>query len=618
MFRIRPQDRLCLSVLLSFLAIIGVIIPAKAAESSSRPAVAWDSSKYIRAAEVRRGMEAYCLTEFGPDGIERFALEVLDVVPDFDPGRTAILVKGTDERFVHAGAVAGCSGSPVYIDGRLAGALAYGWQFGKDALYGVTTIEDMLKVGRGGSSAHELQQAIDFRKPINLAEIAREAGRLHVSRPNGPMGAQTLPCPLVTSGLSAEGRDFLAETVQGLGMMVVPGAPSKMAANDVQGGSEAKTDRKLTPGACLAVPLVTGDIVIGTYGTVTEVDGDRVYGFGHPFLGYGLVDMPIATGTVHTVVSSMLRSFKLCSVDNVVGALRMDEGAGVVGYVGATAKTIPLTIHVDRYNDTQKRTYDCQLASNRMMTPSMVGSAVAGAALYKGELPPDHTVEYGIEVGVEGYDPIAFKNLSSGSGIGDVLVEGMATVRMLMNNPYREIDVTSLDFDMRITSETRLGQIWTAHVSDAQVEAGDRIDISVSVEAVRGGRSEYTIPLEIPKDVKPGQYELMICGSRDYEQYLMKHVPHRFIAYNIDELVSMLERALTIDRDRLYCVLSLAPGGVTIERAELPDLPTTKTLMLYSDKRAATIRPYPHWIEKTVKTDSVLTDRKVLRITVKK
>ena len=128
------------------------------ADISKRPACVdaiWDSQRYIRVSEIKPGMPAYCLTDYGENGIEKFELKVLDVVygiRDLEPGRSSILVMGMDERFKHTGLVAGCSGSPVYIDGRLAGALAWGYTFSKDPLYGVTPIEEMLEVGEVGAA----------------------------------------------------------------------------------------------------------------------------------------------------------------------------------------------------------------------------------------------------------------------------------------------------------------------------------------------------------------------------------------------------------------------------------------------------------------------------------
>ena len=136
----------------------------------------WDSTKYIDLDEIKPGMKAECLTEYGIAGIEKFGLEVVDVVRDFEPGLDIILVSGTDERFKHTGPVAGCSGSPVYINGRIAGALAYAWAYAKDPLYGVTPISEMLKVGLGTQTESTKQSMgqgpaiFDFSKPIDLTE----------------------------------------------------------------------------------------------------------------------------------------------------------------------------------------------------------------------------------------------------------------------------------------------------------------------------------------------------------------------------------------------------------------------------------------------------------------
>jgi len=129
---------------------------------------------------------------------------------------------------------------------------------------------------------------------------------------------------------------------------------------------------------------------------------------------------------------------------------------------------------------------------------------------------------------------------------------------------------------------------------------------------------KYQFSLEIPEDLAPGKYELTVCGQRNYEQFLVKNVPHRFIAQNLPGLIEALNNSLRISRDKLYCLLVLPPGGVMVEKAELPDLPATRTLVLRDAKRALTVRPYSHWIEKNLKTNTVVIDKKVMRITVEK
>ncbi len=225
----------------------------------------WDPAKYISLDEIKPGMEAYCLTEYGVAGIEKFGMEVVDVIrninPSSSPGsRDAILVKGTGERFIHTGPVAGCSGSPVYIDGRLAGALAFTWSYAKDPLYGATPIAEMLAVGRGGRARISEQRAgqvdlgVDFTAPIDLAEIDRQFRNSLVKASHGLRGTNHLPCPLITSGLPAEVCEQLSAVVEPFGFVVVAGGSSRSEFSVQRSPEHAalSTQNELVPGACLA------------------------------------------------------------------------------------------------------------------------------------------------------------------------------------------------------------------------------------------------------------------------------------------------------------------------------------------------------------------------------
>jgi len=608
--------------LLFFTVCFSLVLTAVILQSKTEAATAsvlegiWDSAKYISLDEIKPGMEAYCLTEYGLAGIEKFGLEVVDVVRDVGPDMDLIYVKGTDERFIHTGPVAGCSGSPVYIDGRLAGALAYASFYSKDPLYGATPIEEMLKVGRGTRVGRSKQGAgqrwsvFDFTKPIDFAEIDRQFRNELVKRSRNLSGVNPLPCPLITSGLPRGVCEQLDELVKPFGLMVVAGGGS--------GSSPPVSAEKvqLIPGACLIVPLVSGDITMAVIGTVTEVRGDKVYGFGHSYLGYGPVDLPMATGKVHTVVSNIYRSFKLTSVIETVGALTIDESMAVFGQIGAKAKTIPLTIHIDRYNDIEKRVYNCRVANNRLLTPLLLQSAVAGAAFQLGDFPPDHMVEYKVAIGLEDAESINFENVSTAQGLSELIMESVGSVALLMNNPYKEVGIESIDYDIHIAPKNIISHIWSLDLSNSKVKAGENIKIGVVVESVLAGKKKYQCNLEIPEDLAAGKYELTVCGSPDYERFLLKAVPYKFIAQSVPDLIEALNYSLGISKAKLYFLLALPPGGVTLEQAELPDLPETKALVLQNAQRALTIQPYQHWIERSLEIGTVVIDKKVMKITV--
>ena len=593
------------------LLVLGDSYPAGAANA----ALAVD--RYITIDEVQPGMDAYCLTGYKGAEIEKFPLEVLSVVRDIRPGRDAILVQGTDERFIHTGPVWGCSGSPVYIDGRLAGALAFTWSFSKDPLYGVTPIEDILKVGQETQNSKLKTQnygmgfVFDFSKPVDFAEIDGRitagpgtdpglASKGHPDLSGVPAAARrfaetspprqiALPCPLITYGLPTEVCEQLGALVEPFGLYAVSltgvtvGGSGGGSVPGAQGGTGARETEhaKLAPGACLAVPLVTGDIKIEVIGTVTEV-----------------------------------RSFKLASSVKIVGALTVDESTGVLGQLGRKAKMIPLTIRVTRYNDTEPRVYNCQIANNRLLTPLVLRSVVAGAALLRGNLPPENTVAYKGLIDVAGFGPISFENVSSGFGLAEAIADSVGPVAMLMNNPYEVAEIRSLDFDISIMSKSAVAHIWSVDLSDSRVKAGQTIEITVVVESVLGGRKKYESSLRIPDELVPGQYDLIISGGRGYGEFLKKAVPYRFVPQSLPGLVEAMNNVLSVKRDKLYCLLVLPAGGIAIEKAELPDLPATKALILQDGKRTLSTQSYPHWLEQTVETGTVVIDKKVMRITV--
>jgi hypothetical protein len=571
----------------------------------------WDPAKYISLNEIKPGMEAYCLTEYGPAGIEKFSLDVIDVVRDIEVGKSVIIVKGTDERFIRTGPVAGISGSPVYIEGRLAGALAISWTYSTEPLYGATPIEDMLGLdqGRQNTSTSQAVLNLDFSKPIDFAQVNNNYRKNLVKLSQTSSGLNPLPCPLITSGITAQASEQLKSIAEPLGFMVVSGGASGAQTTDNE-------NIKLQPGACLGVPLVSGDIKLSTMGTVTEVIGDKVYGFGHNLLGYGQVDLPMATGKVHTVVSNLSSSFKMATVLDTVGSITIDKSTGIIGHIGAVPKTIPLTINVDNSNDNQVRTYHCRLADNELVTPIYLQLALSGAATQSSGLPPEHTVEYKFDIGIEGGEIISSENVSTDSGLNDMIGECVAVVTLLMDNPFKKLDISSINCDISIRQKNISSNIWAVDLSSSKVKPGETLDVGVITESYLGGKKKYHQNIQIPEDLKPGTYDLLISGSRGFEQFLAKAAPYKFVAQNIPDLIAALHNALEIPRNKLYFVLVLPAGGITLEKAELPDLPATKTIILQDRKRGLSIKPYQHWMEQSINTGDIITDQQIMKITV--
>lgn len=576
-----------------------------------------DKSKYITIDEIQAGMKGYCLSCLEGTEVEKFDLEVVSVVFNMNAGRDAILVKIDDERFIHAGVIAGCSGSPVYIDGRLAGAMAFGWSNSKDPIYGVTPIEDMLEAGRGGDSGGDLGARLsgiifDYTEPLSFAEVDKRFRNFLESRSQYSGGMPALRCPVVISGLPNSVMERLGAELESYGLMAVAG-PSGSASTKV---TAARSDVQLEPGSSLLIPLVIGDITMLATGTATDVIGDTVYGLGHGLLTYGPVDLPMATGQIHTVVASRVRSFKIASMLGIVGALKIDEATAVRGQIGAEAYMLPMTVKVDRYNDIEQKVFNCRIAYNRLLTGSIIGAVISGAALYSGDLPPDNVLEYKVSIGIEGAGTIAFENISTGQGISDVFLETVNSIRLLMNNPFREVSIESIDVEIQIEPENIASHIWSVQLLDSTVKAGEPIDIEVVLESVLSPKRRLRYSITVPEDLEPGEYNLIVCGGSEYLRFLNQTVPYRFAATNFKTLIEAMKEILSVERDRLYCILLLPAGGIVLEKAELSDLPATKALVLSDSRRALDAQPYRHWIEKSSKTGTIIADKKTLKVKV--
>lgn len=580
-----------------------------------RAASAWDPGRYIDINEIRPGMEGYCLTCYSGAQPERFGVRVVSIVRNIEPGLDTILVMGTDERFIRTGPVSGCSGSPVYLDGRMAGALALGWSYSKDPLYGVTPIRQMLQVGHsdartGVSGGTPLK--VDYSQPIDLTRVQTQLRPARLDPQDRTTGQGPVPCILAVSGLPQAACEQTVAWLESMGLT----ATLSVGGQDHTGGEADKV--ALAPGAPMMVPLVDGDIRMAVLGTVTEVDGDRVYGFGHAFLGYGPVDLPLATARVHTVVSRTTQSLKLGSVVEVVGALTQDEPRGVVGHIGRQAKTLPLRVEVNHFTQARSRTFQCRLACHKALTPDLVRSVLTGAGLAFGDLPPDHTITYTGTVETDAGRVFRFTNVSSGETLSDLVSDGAGVAALLLNNPFKEIAIRNIQISMDVSGDNRVSSLDGLEVADRKVKPGDELVVGVVVESYPAVRRRVEFRIPVPEDLEPGEYTLTVCGPSEYLQFLRRLAPYRFVARDTDSLMEALEVLLSLRRDRLYCLLELPTRGLAVEQHELPDLPATKALVLESRNQTTAVRPLQPWVERSLSVDTIPQDRETLKIRVEK
>ncbi|MEN6387087.1 MAG: SpoIVB peptidase S55 domain-containing protein [Phycisphaerales bacterium] len=567
-----------------------------------------DKSRYITIDEIKPGMDAYCLTVY--QGVEpaKYNLKVVSVIKNISVNHDAILVMGTDEQFIHSGPVAGCSGSPVYINGKLAGALAFGWTFSKDPLYGVTPIQEMLSAGETLRTEEiSTSSGLDFSKPISLKAAYNQLVNQKTSQPLAG-GVSNLVCPISTN-LPQSSLSNLSGMFESAGFIPVAGASLT--------DSDQYKNLSFMPGGTLALPLVYGDIDLSAVGTITEVADGKVYAFGHSLLGQGPINVPMATGYVHTVISSIVRSFKYGQPIEIKGALFADESTAVVGTIGKTAPTIPVHIKVDRFND-KVRDYNCFVAVHNNFTPMLTTACLTGTAAMIGDLPPENTVQYKSRINIKGYDPIVLENFSSSNNIQEYVADSIGALNLIMNNPYDRPEITSMDFEVKILPRNKVSHIWNFELSQTKVKPGDTITAKITLESYLAENKTYEIQITIPQDIPLGNYMLEAGGLDTYMQFLARYAPYKFSPENLPGLIKTINEVGNMKRNSLYVMLALPSSGIAVENSELPSLPVTKSLLLKNDKRALSIQPDSEWIEKIIPAETIVLDNKNFMITVEK
>ncbi|MCK4998794.1 MAG: hypothetical protein KAS23_04635 [Anaerohalosphaera sp.] len=580
------------------------------------PAFAIDKSKYITIDEITTDMDAYCLTVLSGVKIEKFPIKILSVVRGTQPGLDRILVVGTGPEFEHIGPVQGCSGSPVYINGRMAGALSAGWASTKDPLYLVTPIADMLDVGKFKPSPNDQfpdaswTSNIDFSKPIDLTEIAKNISQKQL--PNSGQFSNSL-FPLMTSFPDSVCQQ-IAPQLRSVGF-----TPYSNLAAAAAPMPQIPSDFKYEPGSVLAIPFVSGDITMAGTGTVTEVVGNKVYAFGHHMDGTGPTNLPMSNGYIHTVIAaSSGMSRKYSTPGTIKGALRSDESNAVYGEIDKTAPLIPMKITVDRFNDTQIRTYNCNVAVSRSLTAQVVMSSIVGAASMKGAIPPEHFVTYSANIEVDGFEPITFKNVSSGRTVFDMLSETSSAISLLLTNPYEKADIKSMEFDVKIEPRNIRSAIDSIQISNSTVKPGDTLDIYATLKPYMAPKKLQKLSITIPADTPPGQYEIMVAGASEYLKLNRKLAPHKFTASDLPGLVDSLRNIVAVDRGKMYVVMPLKPEGIVINEKPLPYLPSTKALLLTDTKRSVKLLPNNNWIENSIPVDTIVVNSSKIKITVEK
>jgi hypothetical protein len=439
-------------------------------------------------AQVQPGMVGEAWTVFRGVKAEPFKVRVISVLKNFIPKQDVILVRAEDPRVEFSGIAAGMSGSPVYVNGKLMGAIAYAWSFSKEPLAGVTPIESMLaERSRPRRASDDLLAA---NAPSGLPHVTSHSGG-----PDEPR-LQTVSVPLSISGVSTLAMNELSEELKPFGLVPVRVG----GGGGVRKGLPAGYD-KLEPGAPVGVELVRGDMSAVAMGTLTYVQGDKLVAFGHPMFGIGEVNLPLVLGEVHAFMPSMASSFKMASPIAEIGAVTQDRPSCIVGDLSRRASMVPVEVRVNA-PDQERRVFRAEVARNRRLTP-VLASMVITSAIADAE--PDVTemaVTITSNLQVRGYGKVELKDqLFSSEGLSPRLLSASRGVRALgdlMSNPFEPVVVDRLDIDVQIEFRRDLAEIISVALPGDTVRAGDVVPLRVTLKPYAGPEYTETVPVKIP------------------------------------------------------------------------------------------------------------------------
>ncbi len=529
--------------------------------------------EFMPSSEVRVGMVGEGRTVFHGFEVESFKVTILGVEHNAMPGSNLIIARLEGPMLEQHGVVAGMSGSPVFIDGRLIGAVAYGWSFSYNPICGITPIESMWTVweniGRPGVSKGKRPDASriagvaawdwerDWTAFATLIE-GRAAPESLALRPRLPALAgvegelRPLWAPLFVSGASPRVEQRLRGFLAARGMELIGAGP-------MGSGGGAGNDQPAPPieaGSALGVPLMTGDMTLSGVGTVTWREGDRLIGFGHPMFFDGASAVPMSAAWIIGFMQSYQHSFKLSEVREIVGTIDQDRLFAIGGRFGDSPPYIPLRVRIAGEAAGIPREYNFRCWKNPDYLPFLslvaIEQAYSGSVAEGGEM----TLEASYDIELADGRRIRKRNFSSAQAqvITPTLRSLMFDMFALLGNPFREADIVSVD----VTLEARSGMLRQQGLvgltaTHSHYRPGDTVQLEARLLPWRGPEFTHPIQLELPADIAPGSYVIHLTDAAAAQQVERTNAPGPFAPRTYEDVLDLVDVVdLPADELRLY------------------------------------------------------------------
>lgn len=543
--------------------------------------------------DLREGMRGVGLTVFRGTDIEEFDVEILGVLRNSGPRQDMVLVRLSGGPLEETGVLEGMSGSPVYVDGRLVGAIAFAFQSSTEPIAGIQPIGQMVNVldvpltasrSRGALPSESVASFVyraattagTSESPgFNVTPVGREAA--FPGRDGSVAGMQPIATPVFMSGVSSEAIAGFQGSFEAFGFNPVQGGGSVTSSGTLAGDSS-----RVVPGASINAELVRGDISVSANGTVTHVDGDRVYAFGHPFQSTGPADFPMSLAEVVTLVPTRSMSFKVAVPGGVVGHFEQDRATGIFGRIGQYPDMIPVTVDVETSRSAVER-YEYEMINDRFMTPLMVNLTLYDLILATERSLGDLTLEISGNVRLRNGENVRVNSAWAGetSSQAQAATATSAPISYLLSTGLEELEIESVELTLRSTDARRLARIDGVRVDRTEVRAGEMLTLQAFLRTPDGDEIVEEFPVAVPTGLRPGSLELLVGDGLSMTGSDIRRAPAsppRDTAQIVRELNNLRRM------DRLYVRMLSSEPGAMIGGEELPALPPSMLAMIESDR----------------------------------
>ncbi len=585
--------------------------------------------------KIRPGMKGYGLSVFKGTTIEKFPITVIGVLERFDFDMDAILIRIDGGTVIQrkSGVIAGMSGSPIFINGKLVGAISFGWYFPKEPVCGVTPITAMLActdpkkypsprlttgslrpksspVIIGGRSIHRVLVAPNRIEAKKLAERLRPDEGLLVP----------VATPLIVSGVPRSVLPLLQRMLEPYNFLVIEGGGGKT--------SIPVKDAPIRPGSALGVQIVGGDIDLTGVGTVTWVEGDKVLAFGHPMMGFGSVDLPITSAYVTDIISSYQFSSKLAVSIKECGRLTQDRAFAVAGELGKPSRTVPMRVAMRNFAQKLQRLYNLELASHRELVNLAAYISLAGALATNIGEAEEGSIYMRLKVEAEGFKPIIRENwfpTEGGMGLGGIifiLLGGARTspiaeladiMEAAVGNRFSEVKFTNIQAEVEFHPQRRTAWIDRVTARKTRVKPGEKVPVTLTLKGWGGFERTMTVELEVPQNARPGRIRFLIGGGMVGETVRQQSGYRRPRPRSLQELWEQLRDVYA--NNEVIVGTSPLTSGVEIAGKRWESLPSPIIEALLS-MGSSDIQPIRDYREKRFAFDRILTGMASITLTV--